>query len=130
MSLSAKTAIKTRQICAISEALTLKIFRGNMPPDPPRSHRQFGGVYPNPPSLNPGSAPVVDLFIMQKVTYTFTQTMSKRRLLLWLIFGLKIFFSQAKVTVQCMEQNLDITKSSLQRTRTIQKPKLTYSIPR
>ena len=35
VSLYAKTVIKTRQICAISEALTLN----NMPPEPPRGHR-------------------------------------------------------------------------------------------
>ena len=39
----------------ISEAIKLKIFRGSMPPDP-LGATAFG-VYPNPPSSNPGSAP-------------------------------------------------------------------------
>ena len=56
-------AIKLPQIAPenagnrISEALKLKIIRGSMPPDPPWGLPPLAGVYPNPPSSNPGSTP-------------------------------------------------------------------------
>ena len=41
----------------ISEALKLKIFRGSMHPGPHYGLPPSAGVYPKPPSSNPGSAP-------------------------------------------------------------------------
>ena len=46
----------------ISEALKLKIFRGSMPPDPPRGLPPSAGVYPNP-------NPFVKLWIHPSIQY-------------------------------------------------------------
>ena len=62
-------AIKPLQIAPenagnhISEALKLKIFRGNTPTDPPTGLLLSVGVYPNPPSSNPGSAPKLSKYM-------------------------------------------------------------------
>ena len=46
----------------ISEALKSNIFRGSMSPDPSEGLLPSAGVYPNPPSSNPGSAPGTEMW--------------------------------------------------------------------
>ena len=65
-------AIKSLQIAPenagnrISEALKLKIFRGSMPPDPPRGYRLRRPFIRTPPSSNPGSAPEVRRYYIDR----------------------------------------------------------------